>query len=108
MPIFEVTPRAATQILNVAQTSQVIPIVLRIAAVRQADASIQYQMGFDEIKANDVHLTFEQVEVVFEPIYKELLNGAMLDFVELEPGDFRFIFLNPNDPHYIPPDQKQL
>ena len=32
-----------------------------------------------------------------------MLRGATLDFVELEPGDFQFIFLNPNDPNYVPP-----
>lgn len=103
MPIFEITSRAATQVVNAAQASQITEITLRVAAVRQADASIQYQMGFDEINDNDVHLNVEGIDIVFEPVYKELLNGAILDFVELEPGDFRFIFLNPNDPHYIPP-----
>lgn len=103
MPIFEITSRAATQIINAAQANQITEVTLRVAAVRQADASIQYQMGFDEINDNDVHLSVEGIDIVFEPVYKELLNGAILDFVELEPGDFRFIFLNPNDPHYIPP-----
>jgi iron-sulfur cluster assembly protein len=103
MPIFEITPRAATQIVNAAQANQITEIALRVAAIRQADASIQYQMGFDEINDTDVHLHTEGIDVVFEPVYKELLTGAILDFVELEPGDFRFIFLNPNDPHFVPP-----
>jgi len=103
MPIFEITPRAATQIVNAAQANQITEITLRVAAVRQEDAGIQYQMGFDEINDTDVHLNTEGIDIVFEPVYKELLNGAVLDFVELEPGDFRFIFLNPNDPHFIPP-----
>jgi len=107
MPIFEITPRAATQIVNAAQASQIAEIVLRIAAVRQEDASIQYQMGFDEIHENDVHLNTEGVDIVFESVYKELLDGARLDFVEIEAGDFRFIFLNPNDPHYVPPKKDE-
>ena len=26
-----------------------------------------------------------------------------IDYVELEPGSWQFIFLNPNDPSYVPP-----
>ena len=36
---------------------------------------------------------------------KELLNGTVLDYVELESGQFNFIFMNPNDPHYQPPTE---
>ena len=34
---------------------------------------------------------------------KPLLNGVVLDYVEMSPGEFQFIFMNPNDPHYVPP-----
>jgi iron-sulfur cluster assembly protein len=30
-------------------------------------------------------------------VHCELLEGMTLDYVELEAGDFRFIFVNPND-----------
>ena len=43
------------------------------------------------------------VEVVVGPASTELLTEAVLDYVELEPGDFQFIFMNPSDPHYVPP-----
>jgi iron-sulfur cluster assembly protein len=33
-----------------------------------------------------------------------LLSGMTLDFVEIEPGSFQFIFMNPNDPEFTPPD----
>lgn len=103
MPLFEITPRAAAQILKTAEDGNMTGLPLRIAAKHQADASIQYQLGFDELREGDVHITCEGVDVVFPAPCKELLNGATLDFVELEANDFRFIFLNPNDPHYIPP-----
>jgi iron-sulfur cluster assembly protein len=32
-----------------------------------------------------------------------LLDQATLDFVEMEPGQFHFIFLNPKDSGYRPP-----
>jgi iron-sulfur cluster assembly protein len=40
---------------------------------------------------------------VIEEMHKELLSGTVIDFVELEPGDFHFIFMNPNDANYTPP-----
>ena len=36
--------------------------------------------------------------------HKALLNGTRLDFVEMEDGQMHFIFLNPNDPSYVEPD----
>ncbi len=29
--------------------------------------------------------------------------GATLDYVELQPGQHHFIFMNPNDPDHAPP-----
>ena len=37
------------------------------------------------------------------PEYVPLLDAATLDFVELDVGEPQFIFLNPNDPGYVPP-----
>jgi iron-sulfur cluster assembly protein len=35
-----------------------------------------------------------------------LLEGTLLDYVELEPGDWRFTFMNPNDANYTPPPEE--
>jgi len=43
--------------------------------------------------------------VVYSPDDAPLLQGATLDYVELESGQSDFIFLNPNDPHYVPPQE---
>jgi iron-sulfur cluster assembly protein len=105
--MFTVTQRAATQILISAQQNNLTGLALRLAPQRNPDGSIEYnKMGFDQINAEDIHLTCEGIDIVFEPIYKELLNGAIMDFVEIEPGYFSFIFLNPNDPNYIPPNEE--
>jgi iron-sulfur cluster assembly protein len=105
--MFTITQRAATQVLKAAQQSNLTGLALRLAPRRNPDGSIEYnKMGFDQINADDVHLTCEGVDIIFEPIYKELLNGAIMDFVEIEPGNFTFIFLNPNDPTYIPPNEE--
>jgi iron-sulfur cluster assembly protein len=103
--MFKVTEQAAIQISKAAKESDMIGLALRLAARRTADGSIEYGMGFDEIKEDDIHINTKGIDIVFEPSYTALLDGAVIDFVEIEAGDFRFIFLNPNDPHYIPPKE---
>ncbi len=76
---------------------------LRIAARRKEDGSIDYLMGFDHAQDDDIRVQCGDVEVVFAPEYQVLLEGATMDYVEIESGEYRFIFLNPNDETYIPP-----
>ena len=108
MPIFQVTENAAVQILKAAEEGEMKELALRLEPRRLADGSIEYnKMGFDEIKKDDVLIHTEGVDIVFKPVYKELLEGAIMDFVEIEEGNPSFIFLNPNDPNYVPPKSKK-
>ena len=54
-------------------------------------------MGFDEPRGDDLVLTSEGIALVVSPRERELLEGMTLDYVEFEAGDFRFIFINPNE-----------
>jgi iron-sulfur cluster assembly protein len=54
-------------------------------------------MGFDEARNDDLVVTSEGIALVVSPKETGLLDGLTLDYVEYEPGDFRFIFVNPND-----------
>jgi iron-sulfur cluster assembly protein len=90
-----VTPQAAEQIRQAAQQSEAAELALRIAAKRLADGSIDYGMGFDEEREDDLRVESEGVTVLVSPPSQSLLAGTTLDFVELAPGDFRFIFVNP-------------
>ncbi|MBU1691203.1 MAG: iron-sulfur cluster assembly accessory protein [Gammaproteobacteria bacterium] len=92
-----VTAKAAEQIHQAAAQSEAEGMFLRIAARRGMDGAIQYGMGFDEQSEEDMMVNSEGVTVIVSPDNLNLLNGAVLDFVELDPGDFRFIFINPND-----------
>jgi len=103
--MFKVTERAASQICKTAQEGKMTGLALRVAAKRCSDGSIEHIIGFDEIKEEDIHINSKGVDIILEPVYKELLAGAVMDFVELEPGSFHFIFLNPNDPHFVPPQE---
>ena len=93
-----VTPSAAQQIRVTATQSDSDEMGLRIAARRAADGTIDYAMGFDEARGDDLVLNSEGIALVVSPRERELLDGMTLDYVELEAGDFRFIFINPNEP----------
>ena len=103
--MFTVTKAAASQIRDSAHSNDSEELALRVAATRKSDGAIEYQMGFDEVGVEDVLLNSRGVDVGFASTQKELLNGTVLDYVEIEPGEFRFIFMNPNDPHYRPPSE---
>lgn len=98
-----VTDTAAEQIRTAAAESGTTDLVLRIAAKRMPDGGIDHTMGFDQAGEADTRIPFEGFEVVVSPDSKSLLEGLTLDFVELTPDDFRFIFANPNDRQPPPP-----
>lgn len=97
--MFTLTPNAAEQILRAAGAQQDgapgIPC-LRVAA-KIEDGEIVYGMGFDEERDNDAAIEVSGVTILIAPRSQELLTGATLDFVELKPGEFQFIFINPNE-----------
>jgi len=77
---------------------------LRIAIKEQDDGSFHYAMGFDEQRLpGDNFLNYDGVNLVVSEGSKDLADGMTIDFVELEAGKPEFIFLNPNDPTYVPP-----
>jgi iron-sulfur cluster assembly protein len=93
-----VTPPAAAQILQSAGGAG-----LRLAARLDAKGVVEYGMGFDERVEGDEQVVSNGVTVLVSPGSVELLTGATLDFVEINPGEWRFIFSNPNDPSHKPP-----
>ncbi|AGA89031.1 hypothetical protein Thimo_0156 [Thioflavicoccus mobilis 8321] len=102
--MFKVTAAAAEQILKAARQGGTEGLSLRLAAARQADGAIDYRMGFDEVTEEDIRFTSEGIDVVMAPDQVPLLEQTTLDYVEMEPGTYHFIFLNPLDPNYVPPE----
>ncbi|MBP8183222.1 MAG: hypothetical protein KAX88_03890 [Rhodoferax sp.] len=90
--MFNLTPAAALQIQKAASDSGATDLALRIAAKLDTDGSLQYGMGFDEPKDEDMRLDLAGVAVVIGGESQELLADTVLDFVELAPGEFNFIF----------------
>ncbi|MCG8428089.1 MAG: iron-sulfur cluster assembly accessory protein [Chromatiales bacterium] len=105
--MFELTQSAAEQVRAASKEGGTEGMALRLAAKMKQDGSIDYLMGFDEYKDEDIRVTSNGVEVVMAPEYVPLLEDAVMDFVELEQGDFRFIFMNPLDANYEPPPKKR-
>ena len=93
-----ITEPAADQIRKAAGQTDADNMFLRIAARVEDDGKFEYGMGFDERKDADTHWTSNGIHVLVAETCKSLLEGATLDYVELNPGDSRFIFVNPNDP----------
>ena len=90
--MFSLTPAAAQQIQHAANASGATDLALRIAAKVDPDGSLQYGMGFDEPKDEDMRLDLAGIAVVIGGESQELLAETVLDFVELTPGEFNFIF----------------
>ena len=98
------TPAAATQIRASAEQGDMQGLAMRIAAKRNPDGSLHYAMGFDDTRLEgDMHIDAEGIEIVVSEHSQDLLEGMTVDYVEIEPDTFQFIFLNPNDANYSPP-----
>lgn len=98
-----ITPQAAEQILKSAQQAGLKAACLRLAARLGDKGAIEYGMGFDDTAEGDTQVVTGDIKVLVSPGCVELLSGATLDYVEINPGEPRFIFINPNDPSHKPP-----
>jgi len=102
--VITVTPQAAEQIAKSAQQAGAGSICLRVAARLDDKGAVEYGMGFDDKADGDTQVVAGDITLLVSSGSIELLTGATLDYVEINPGEWRFIFLNPNDPsHKAPP-----
>jgi iron-sulfur cluster assembly protein len=106
--VIEVTKAARIMVETAAKESNATGLPLRIAAVRTPEGGLDYRMGFDEegIKDGDSQDAAGTVTIVVSAEDQPLLDGTRLDYVEIEQGDHRFIFDNPNDPSHSKKKQK--
>jgi iron-sulfur cluster assembly accessory protein len=101
--MISLTASALEQIKHSAIQGDMGSTPLRVAIKEQDDGSFHYAMGFDEQRLpGDSFLNFDGVDLVVSETSRPLADGMTIDFVELEAGKFEFIFLNPNDPTYVP------
>ena len=102
--MIRVTSSAIEQMRRSAEDGGMTSMPLRIAVKTEEDGSFHYAMGFDEQRLpGDEFYNFDGIDLVVSTTSKPLADGMTIDYVELEPGSWQFIFLNPNDPAYVPP-----
>lgn len=93
-----VTPNAARQIQIAANDSGAAGMSLRVAAHFDEHANeIQYGIGFDEPHEEDQQIEAYGVTLLVSPLSRAAVDNITIDYVEIEPGDFRFIFIHPDD-----------
>lgn len=81
-------------------------MLLRIAvSVDKDSGAFEYLFGLDGRQGNDIHLESNGIEYVVAYEQKALLDGMVLDYDKVnEEQGYCFIFMNPNDPNYVPPE----
>ena len=94
--MFALTPAAARQILETANDTGAQAMALRVAARIGVDGTTEYGMGFDDTQDDDLKLDLDGVAVVIADGSQALLDDTVLDYVELNPGEFNFIFMDAN------------
>ncbi len=105
MSMITITPAAAVQISKSAEQNAISGLPLRIVVEQKDDGRFHYLMGFDD-QSHPGDLVLESAGIVLVTTHdsKPLINGLTLDFVDLD-GALEFVFMNPNDPNYKPPQE---
>ena len=94
--MLNVTPQAAEQIKkSMPEPAEGETLALRLAARQLPNGEIDYGMGFDEQRELDLEIAIMGLNILIGPNSRDLLENYTLDFVELEPGEFHFIFIPP-------------
>jgi len=102
--MISVTPAAANQIRESARQGNMQGMPLRIAVTRLEDGSFHYALGFDDTSRDgDNVFSSEGIEIVVAPQSLPMLDGTVIDYVEIE-GNNEIIFVNPNDPAQQQPE----
>lgn len=93
--MINITDAAAEQIRTASNNPDVHGMVLRVAAYQEDDGSVNFGMGFDQEREADEQLIVNGIEILIASSSTPYLQGVTLDFVEMNPGDLRFIFIPP-------------
>jgi iron-sulfur cluster assembly protein len=91
--MFTLTPAAAVRVLDSARQSDAAGMALRVAAKVEEDGRLVFGLGFDEAREHDLVYECEGITVLIAPPSRSLLEDLLLDFVEVAPGEWQFVFL---------------
>ena len=93
--MFALTPPAAEQLVRAAaaQPASRHQPLLRVPAKRDDNAGDPvYGLGFDDEREDDLVIDGGGITVLISPRSQPLLENTTLDFSEVQPGEFQFIF----------------
>lgn len=91
--MIEIRPAAAEQIRAALRSQSEPGMVLRVAARRGDGGATEYGMGFDERREQDEEIVTEAgITLLVSPPSLEAIAGTVIDYVEIAPGDLRFVF----------------
>lgn len=88
-----VTELAQSKIREVIATERDVGNLIRVRARKAAPYRFDYEIHFieaEEIEADDVQESIEELVFVADPASAANLEGATIDFVEGQPGGFKF------------------
>ncbi len=101
--MFTLTPAAAARVLDSARQSDAVGMALRVAAKIEEDGQISFGLGFDDEREHDLAYECEGLTLLIAPPSRELLEDMLLDFVEIEAGDWQFVFMRTGSAGGCPP-----
>lgn len=91
--MIDIRPAAAEQIKEALRSQSEPGLVLRVAARRGDDGATEYGMGFDERREQDEEVVTDAgITLLVSPPSLEAIAGTVIDYVEIAPGDLRFVF----------------
>lgn len=93
------TPAAARQLHAAIEDAdaEAEGLALRVAARLAEDGALEFGLGFDERREGDFAFDDKGIPMLVGAPSRELLSGTVLDFVEIESGDQRFVLRAADD-----------
>lgn len=88
------TPGAARQVILQAGEPDG-PVHLRVAAKDGPDGEPEFALGFDEPRKGDREIECEGVTLLVAAASGDRLDGVVIDWIEVAPGEHRFAFARP-------------
>ena len=67
------------------------------------DGQLTFGLGYDEEREHDLSYECEGLTLLIAPPSRELLEDMVLDFVEVEPGNWQFVFMQTGGSGSCPP-----
>ena len=104
--MIKITAEAATKFRKEIAKDENKGFKLKIAVMKKEDNNFHYALGFDDnITSNDKTFNVDDVDIVISNTSLDMCDGMTVDYVELDKGQYNFIFLNPKDPNYVKPKE---